>query len=89
MENRQHWYQFGVVYIPMLDNEVIRVPTCICAAVGGDLEYVGTAGGCARIHCLTSVSLDDASRPVKSKDWIKIESFERRGLSFQLRSTKF
>lgn len=69
MENRQYGrYQFEVVYIPMLESEVIRVPTCICAAVGGDLEYVGIAGGCARIHCRTSVSLDDASLPVKSKD---------------------
>ena len=45
MENHQHGYRFGVVYIPMLDNEVMRVPTCVCGVVGGDLEYV--AGGCA------------------------------------------
>ena len=87
MENRQHGYQFGVIYIPMLDNEVMRVPTCVCGAVGGDLEYV--PGGCARIHCHTSASLDDAARPVKSKDWTKIRSLGRRGLSFQIMLTKF
>ena len=73
----------------MLDNEVMRVPTCFCAGVGGNLEYIGTAGGCPRIHCRTSESLDDASRPVKSMDWIKIGSLERSGLSFQARLMKF
>jgi len=62
---------------PMLDKVVIRVPTCACAGVGGDLEYGITVGGLDLIHCRSSAIFADTSRPVNSMDWMKMGSLER------------
>jgi hypothetical protein len=43
---------------------VRRVATCICAGVGGVLEYDKVAGGCALIHARSSSSFDAESLPI-------------------------